>query len=372
MTSAEAYLESLSPWPEEFGLDRMHALLDRLGHPERRYPAIHVVGSNGKSTTARMIEALLAAEGLRVGTYLSPHVVTWAERIRIEGAEADLDALVARVRAAGVDDATQFEVLTAAALLAFSDAGVDVAVVEAGHGGRRDATNVLDASVVVLTNVSLEHTDVLGETREAIAREKLAVVRPGAAAVLGEVEWEVAAREAGAARVLVAHGNQGVAVAAASAFLGRAVDSGAADSASLPGRFEVVDTDPLEIWDGAHNPAGIRHLLERLPELDFVVVVSILADKDVDEMLRLLARAGRHFVATESDNTRALPAAGLAERAEPYFERVDAVPDPTAALLLARQSAGAGGVLVSGSLYLLASLRTVRSTRVPWGTLATG
>jgi dihydrofolate synthase / folylpolyglutamate synthase len=372
VTSAEAYLESLSPWPEEFGLGRMHALLDRLGHPERRYPAIHVVGSNGKSTTARMIEALLAAEGLQVGAYLSPHVIGWAERIRVAGEEADLDALVPRVRAAGVGDATQFEVLTAAALLAFADAHVDVAVVEAGLGGRLDATNVLQGPVVVLTNVSLEHTDVLGATRAAIAAEKLAVVRAGATVVLGEAEWEPAAREAGAGRVLLAHGNQGVAVAAASTFLDRPVDSGAADSASLPGRFEVVGTDPLEIWDGAHNPAGVRYLLERLPERDFVVVASILADKDVDEMLRLLARAGRHLVATESDNPRALPARELAKRADPYFERVDTVPDPVAALLSARKSAGLAGVVVTGSLYLLASLRTVRSTRVPWGTLATG
>jgi dihydrofolate synthase / folylpolyglutamate synthase len=372
VTSAEAYLESLSPWPEEFGLDRIHALLERLGHPERWYPAIHLVGSNGKSTTARMIEALLDAEGLRVGTYLSPHVVSWGERIRVGGTEADLDALIPRVRAAGVEDATQFEVLTAAALLAFADAKVDVAVVEAGLGGRLDATNVLDASVVVLTNVSLEHTDVLGATREAIAAEKLAVVRTGATVVLGEAEWEEATREGGAARVLVAHGNQGIAVAATSAFLGRAVDSGAADSASLPGRFEVVGTDPLEIWDGAHNPAGVRHLLERLPERDFVVVASILADKDVDEMLRLLARAGRLLVATQSDNARALPASELGRRAEPYFESVEVIPEPVAALLSARKSAGLAGVLVSGSLYLLASLRTVRSTRVPWGTLATG
>ncbi len=291
MTAAEVYLESLSPWPAEFGLGRMQELLERLGHPERRYPAIHVVGSNGKSTTARMTEALLAAEGT------SGRLVSLAARRplgRADPGRGSRRPTSSRrslgVREADVEGATQFEVLTAAALLAFADARVDVAVVEAGLGGRLDATNVLDAPVVVLTNVSLEHTDVLGSTREAIAREKLAVVREGATVVLGESEWEPAARQAGAARVLRAHGNRGVAVAAASAFLGRAVDSGAADTVSLPGRFEVVGTDPLEIWDGAHNPAGLRHLLELLPERRFVVVASILADKDVEEMLRLLAR----------------------------------------------------------------------------------
>jgi dihydrofolate synthase / folylpolyglutamate synthase len=372
VTSAETFLESLSPWPEEFGLGRMDALLDRLGHPERRYPAIHVVGSNGKSTTARMIEALLAAEGLRVGTYLSPHVVRWAERIRVGGEEADLDILISRVREARTEDATQFEVLTAAALLAFADGEVDVAVVEAGLGGRLDATNVLAAPVVVLTNVSLEHTDVLGSTREEIAREKLAVVREGATVVLGAAEWEGAAHGAGAARVLVAHGNAGVAVAAASAFLGRPVDSGAADTVSLPGRYEVVGTDPLEIWDGAHNPAALHHLLGLLPDRDFVVVASILADKDVDEMLRLLARVGSHLIATQSGNERALPAAELARRAEPYFKRIDVESEPSKAVRAARASEGRAGVLVTGSLYLLASINDVRPAHVPWGTLATG
>jgi dihydrofolate synthase / folylpolyglutamate synthase len=372
MTSVAAWLESLSPWPEEFGLGRMHVLLERLGNPERRYPAIHVVGSNGKSTTARMIEALLAAEGPRVGTYLSPHVIGWAERIRVGGEPADLEEVVARVREANVEGATQFEVLTAAALLAFAEGGVDAAVVEAGLGGRLDATNVLGAAVVVLTNVSLEHTDVLGSTREEIAREKLAVVPGGATVVLGESEWEGAAREAGAARVLSANGNAGVAAAAAGAFLGHPVDSGAAETVSLPGRMEVVGTDPLEIWDGAHNPAGLAHLLALLPDRDFVVVASILADKDVDEMLRLLAQAGRRLVATQSQNERALAADELARRAAPYFERVEAVPDPVAAILSARASEGREGVLVTGSLYLLASVNDVRSAHVPWDTLATG
>jgi dihydrofolate synthase/folylpolyglutamate synthase len=185
-SAAEAYLESLSPWPEEFGLERMHKLLERLGHPERRYPAVHVVGTNGKSTTASMTEALLRAQGLRVGTYLSPHVVSWRERIRVDGSEGNLDSLVDAVRNVGVDEATQFEVLTAAAFHGFAEVGVDVAVVEAGLGGRLDATNVLEAEVVVLTNIGLDHSEHLGSTREEIAAEKLAVVPEGATVVLGQ------------------------------------------------------------------------------------------------------------------------------------------------------------------------------------------
>src|SRR5438874_8856144 len=176
MPSQTEWIESLTPWPEEFGLDRMRALLAELGEPQRNYPSIHVVGTNGKSTAVRTIEELLAAEGLSVGAYLSPHVRGWSERIRVRGDEADIERAIERVRgAAEQQGATQFEVLTAAALAEFAAAGVDVAAVEAGLGGRLDATNVLDAPVVLLTNVSLEHTEVLGSTREEIAREKLAV-----------------------------------------------------------------------------------------------------------------------------------------------------------------------------------------------------
>ena len=176
MQSATRWVESLSPWPADgFGTERMRALLRELGDPQERFPAIDVVGTNGKSTTTRLTEALLLDAGLTVGAYLSPHVVRWSERIRVGGDEADFEAAVAAVRpAAERSGATQFETVTAAALLAFAEAGVDVAVVEAGLGGRHDATNVLQTRVVVLTSVALDHMDVLGETREAIAAEKLA------------------------------------------------------------------------------------------------------------------------------------------------------------------------------------------------------
>ncbi|HJS69899.1 MAG TPA: Mur ligase family protein, partial [Gaiellaceae bacterium] len=168
------WLESLSPWPEEFGLGRMRELLARLGNPQLGLRAIHVVGTNGKTTTTRMAEALLSAEGLRVGAYTSPHVVSWGERLRVGSAEADVEAALGRVRAEVESvGATQFEALTAAALAAFAAAGVDVAVVEAGLGGRFDATNVLRSPVQALTNVALDHTEHLGETREQIAEEKL-------------------------------------------------------------------------------------------------------------------------------------------------------------------------------------------------------
>ena len=347
-TSAVAWIESLSPWPPDgFGLDRMHDLLERLDHPERAFPAIHVVGTNGKSTATRAIAALLRAEGLRAGAYTSPHVSGWAERLDTDA--ETFERALARVRpAAEALKATQFEALTAAALAQFAADRVDVAVVEAGLGGRLDATNVLETRIVLLTNVGLEHTDVLGTTREEIAREKLAVVRPGATAVLGEPEWAYLVPEN---EVIL-----GGAREAAAAFLGRPIDLEV--EAALAGRLERRGN---EIRDGAHTPEAVEWLLERLPRLgDYVICASILADKDVDGMLARLAQAGDTFVATASSNPRALPADALARRARGRFSDVETVPDPTAALARARELAQARRpVLVTGSLYLLADLNSM-------------
>jgi dihydrofolate synthase / folylpolyglutamate synthase len=240
-------------------------------------------------------------------------------------------------------------VLTAAALLEFAEAGVDAAVVEAGLGGRHDATNVLDAPVVLLTNVALDHTDVLGETRQAIAAEKLAVVRPGAVAVLPDDEFAELLPEA---HVIV-----GGPIEAVEAFTGRRPAE--APLVALPGRLE--QRGDRELWDGAHNPDGVDWLLARLPETDYTVVASILRDKDVDGMLERLSRAGRRLVATTSTNPRALPADELGRRAERWFEAVDVELDPHDALARARERPP---VLVTGSLYLLTDLATREDLRV--------
>jgi dihydrofolate synthase/folylpolyglutamate synthase len=286
----------------------------------------------------------------------------------VRGEEADFDASIERVRSAPERiGATQFELLTAAALAEFAAAEVDVAAVEAGLGGRYDATNVLRSPVQVLTNVSLEHTEVLGTTREAIAVEKLAVVQPGATVVLTEPEWEELARANGAAAVVVAaRSNLAVALAAAEAFLGRPVD-GHVD-VRLPGRLERVSEDPLEIWDGAHNLGGVGYVLARLPSARYTLVASILADKDVEGMLAALSVLGDRFVATRSSSARALSAVDLSERAGRYFAEVEAVEEPAEAL--ARARAAGGPVLVTGSLYLLADLAKDESVR--WRTLARG
>jgi dihydrofolate synthase/folylpolyglutamate synthase len=208
---------------------------------------------------------------------------------------------------------------------------------------------VLDAHVVVLTNVALDHTEVLGETREEIAREKLAVVTPGSTVILGEPEWEPLAREQGAARVVHA-GDPGR--AAAEAFLGRELEGEVA--VAVPGRFELHGDD---VYAGAHNAAGVAWLVEQLPRTDYIVCAAILADKDARAMLAALAQVSRGFVATQTETERSLDAHELAELAREFFPAVESVADATAALDRARELAGPGGaVLVTGSLYLLRDL----------------
>jgi dihydrofolate synthase/folylpolyglutamate synthase len=337
MQSATDWLETLSPWPVEgFGTERMVELLGRLGEPQRSFRSVHVVGTKGKSTAARRIAATIG--GL---AYTSPHVSGWHERLQTNA--AGFERAVARVREDAVAvGATQFEVVTAAAFADFAARGVESAAIEAGLGGRHDATNVIDAPVVLLTNVALEHTEVLGGTREEIAAEKLAVAGAGATVVLPDEEFAplVPGRDV---RI-------GGAREAAEAFLGRPVAELA--EAALPGRLELRGD---EVRDGAHTPEAVDWLLERLPGPgDYVVVASILGDKDVDGILERLARAGRILVATRSSNERSLPAGEVAARARTWFQTVKTADDPRDALRLAR--ALGPRVLVTGSLYLLADL----------------
>ncbi len=398
LEDAEAHLLSLELFGMRFGLDRMRRLLTALGSPQERYPAIHVVGTNGKSSTVRMCAALLEAHGLHTGAFLSPHLTSFAERIRVGDADLAPDAFGAAVQraAAGAakvdrtlepgDRVTQFELVTAAALDELARQEVDVAVVEAGLGGRHDATNVLGAPVVVLTNVGLEHTRWLGPTVTDIAREKLAVVkqtRPpgdGVTLVLGLVdpEVEVLARETGA-RIVRAGGdgvppealtgyqrtNFSVAVAAARAHLGTLDPAKVADVAArvtVPGRMQIVGERPLTIYDGAHNPSGVAALAAALPEATggrpLVAVVSILDDKDAAGMLRALAGNTSGAVFTSTTNPRALSPATLASLwAQVGGGASEIAADPREAVRRAQELAGPdGAVLATGSIYLVADL----------------
>jgi dihydrofolate synthase/folylpolyglutamate synthase len=380
---AEEHLLSLELFGMRFGLERMRRLLTALGSPQERFEAVHVVGTNGKSSTVRMTAAILEAAGVRTGAYLSPHLTTFAERIRIGDSDLEPDAFGAAVQRAaaaaakvdrtlsGGERVTQFELLTAAAFAELARRDVEVAVVEAGLGGRWDATNVLGAPVVVLTNVGLEHTRWLGPTIPDIAREKLAVVRPGATLVLGERQDEVEplAAETGATIVRPApvesdlpgyqHHNFEVAATAGRALrpVGEDAVRAAAAHANVPGRLQVVDHDPLTLYDGAHNPSGVAALAEALPD-GVIAVMSILDDKDAAAMLRTLLPKCAGAVFTASTNPRALPPATLASLAAQLGgPPAETERDPRRAVERARELAGPrGSVVATGSIYLVADL----------------
>jgi dihydrofolate synthase/folylpolyglutamate synthase len=409
---AEAYLLDLELFGMRFGLDRMHKLMTVLGMPQRRFASIHVVGSNGKSSTVRMIAAVLERHGLRTGTYTSPHLRSFAERIEV-GEEpvpdSDFAAAVTRVahaaalvnRTAAPDDrVTQFEALTAAAYHELARRGVEVAVVEAGLGGRWDATNVIPSKVQVVTSIGLEHTRWLGPTLADIASEKLDVVRDHATVVVGPLpaEAEAVAEQVAAERhATLVHApldvgpvpgralgrfqrqNFAVARAAAEAFLGsldeRAVAAAAAEVV-VAGRLELVSGNPegggpLVFHDGAHNPAGAEALAEALPEVvgdrRLVAVIGVLDDKDAAAMLSAILPLADAAVFTRTSNPRSLPPATLeALAAQVGGPPSECVADPRAALERARELAGPGGaVIATGSIYLIADLvREPTATRV--------
>ncbi|MEX1140808.1 MAG: cyanophycin synthetase [Thermoleophilaceae bacterium] len=404
---AEEHLLGLELFGMRFGVDRMHRLTTALGMPQRRFAQIHVVGSNGKSSTVRFAAAILERHGLRTGSYTSPHLRRFRERIEVGEEPVSARRFAAAVervagaaelvdRAAGAEDdrITQFEALTAAAFHELAARDVEVAVVEAGLGGRYDATNVIPSRVQVLTGVGLEHTRWLGPTIADIAAEKLAVVRdhatlvvapdlhPEARTVAERVAAErharllvapaATAQMSGEALELRAHGgfqrrNFALARTAAEALLGRPLDERAVRRAAaetrIPGRMDVVSESPLTIYDGAHNPAGAAALAAAVPELvrdraPVVLVVSVLDDKDAAEMLAELMPLADAVVATRCSNPRALPPATLAALAAKLGDvEAEIVAAPQAAVGRARELAGAAGaVLATGSIYLVADL----------------
>jgi dihydrofolate synthase/folylpolyglutamate synthase len=387
-----------------FGLDRMHRMMTVLGSPERSFDSIHVVGTNGKSSTTRMISAILERHGLRTGCYLSPHLMSYSERVQIAERDVETHAFAAAIaRAAWAaervnrtlaedDHVTQFELLTAAAFWELARRGAQVVVVEAGLGGRYDATNVIDSKVAVLTNVGLEHTRWLGPTLLDIATEKLAVLGEESVLALGsQLQPEVlalarrVAAERGAKLLLAdaasatlqmgARGsfqreNFALARLAAESYLQRvgiAVSEQAVQDAAIstlvPGRMQVIGDDPLTVVDGAHNPAAVAALVESLPELldgrPLALVLGVLEDKDAASMLRGLLPLCEQAWFTAPPSQRALSPATLQSLAGQLgFEQCACEPQPARALVAARTWARARGaaVLASGSVYLIGDL----------------
>ncbi|HEU4568020.1 MAG TPA: folylpolyglutamate synthase/dihydrofolate synthase family protein [Marmoricola sp.] len=437
---AETYAEVedalLSRWPEtrlDPTLDRIEEFTDLLGRPQDAYPVIHLTGTNGKTSTARMIEALLLALGLRTGRFTSPHLESMTERISVDGEPLTEEAFVRAFNDVApythVVDAEHehplsfFETIVGMAYAAFADAPIDAAVVEVGMGGTWDATNVVDATVAVLTPVAIDHAHYLGDTPGLIAREKVGIVKPGATVVTAVQPADVAqvlverCAEVGAtiareglefgvrSRVPAVGGqmmslqglrgeydevflplfgphqaqNAALALAAVEAFIGgteplsEEVVKEAFAQATSPGRLEVVRRSPTIVLDAAHNPAGAAATVEALQDSftfsPLIGVVGVMADKDVEGVLAAFEPVFAHVVCTQNSTHRAMPAAELAEVARGVFgvDRVTSTPSLAEAIDQAAALAEAGGVfgegIGSGGVLVTGSVVTVGEAR---------
>ena len=382
----------------------MQRLCSLLGMPQRRFASVHVVGTNGKSSTTRFIARLVARGGQqKAGAYLSPHITSWRERIEIGGEPIDPDffvsvleqaeqASVAADRAAGEGEGpvTQYELLTAAAFCAFAESGVEVAAIEAGLGGRLDATNVLPSKVTVLTSVGLDHTEWLGDTVAEIAAEKLAVLRDHSILITGpdpsswvepvverfvverHARW-VIAEPAGPGRLPpFQRRNFGLAIAAAEALVGdvsETVRELESEEMLIRGRLEVHEGEPPLVLDAAHNPDAARALAEALSGpgkgAPLVCCLAVLDDKDASGIIEALAGVCGEFVCTEipeeqmkgsgRPGAKCVPANDLADLCVSFGVVAEAVFDPSAAISRAKELAidKQGVAVVTGSHYLL-------------------
>jgi dihydrofolate synthase/folylpolyglutamate synthase len=400
---------------EGLTLDHMARLAHVLGDPQAAFPVIHITGTNGKGSVARMITALLVESGLSVGTYSSPHLVELNERMAWNGepiSDHDLADAISEVAAveplSGVTP-SWFELVTAAALSWFAKVAVDVAVIEVGLLGRFDATNIVDADVAVITNIGFDHTDGVGDWRRAIASEKAGIIKPGSFLVLGEPDedltslflaeqprqrWtrdvdfaiDVDLPAVGGRLVdlrtpngvlheiyLPVHGahqaaNASIALAAVEAFFGRALEPEVVEAAfaglTIPGRLEVVGRAPLVLVDGAHNPSGAEAVAESL-EHDFEVagrrllVVGMLEGRDPTAMLEAFDLGRYDLVITcTPDSPRAVAAADLAAAAVGLGAEIEIEPDVATAVDRARQISGEDDlILITGSLYVVGAAR---------------
>jgi dihydrofolate synthase / folylpolyglutamate synthase len=384
------------------GLERVERLLSLMGEPQRRLRIAQVVGTNGKGTTAVALAAALEAAGVSAGVYLSPHVLSYTERVMVRGRYVSEERFAAAMgEVIDLSDesgvaASQFELLTAGALKLFADDGLSWAVLEAGLGARHDATTAADPEVVVLTNVSLDHTEYLGETVEEISAEKLASVSAGATLILGTDDPRVVALarercdDVGARLVESVPGakvegsisptflppyaarDAWLGLRAAEVLLGREVshkerlDSAVMVAGALPGRFEAHEVAGVPVVvDGGHNPAGVEAALEGVRaaygERPLAVVFGALRDKDVLRMLTGLQSEARFLVLTRPEGDRGADPAGI-EREHGLTDRegrrILVSEDTVEALELAIGEAkeSAGVVLVTGSLYTVAPI----------------
>ena len=433
--------ELAAKWPEtkiDPSLERITALMDILGQPQRSYPSIHITGTNGKTSTARMIEQLLRTFELRTGRYTSPHVESITERISLDGEPIspelfvrtyeDIKPYIAMVDAQQPIPMSFFEVVTAMAYACFADAPVDVAVVEVGIGGTWDATNVIDAVVSVITPISLDHTDRLGDTHAAIAGEKSGIIKKGGLAVVAQqpldaaevvlrraveidatvaregMEFGVLRRDLAVGGQLVTlrgiggheyedvfiplHGahqaqNAAIALAAVEGFFGvGAAHAGSLDidkvraafaGVSSPGRLEVVRRSPTIVLDAAHNPGGARVTADAIGEsFGFTRLVGVFSpsgDKDVTGVLEALEPVLAEIVVTQNSTQRALDVDRLAEVAVEVFgaDRVHVEPRLDDAIDAAVTLAEEEGDLGGAGVLITGSIITIGEARILLG-----
>ncbi|HVP66905.1 MAG TPA: cyanophycin synthetase [Anaeromyxobacteraceae bacterium] len=393
----KAYLDSLQPLAMRFGLERMERALAGLGRPDRTFPILHVAGTNGKGSTCAMAAAALKAAGHRVGLYTSPHLVRFHERIQVDGQPIPDEVLAARIeevrRACPWHDTgdpaerlTYFEFATLLGLLHFAREGVGVAVVEVGLGGRFDATNAVVPRVAAVSRIGLDHVQLLGNTLDAIAREKAGIFKRGVPAVVAAAqapEALAALRDEARRRLAPFHvadegwpgalglrgphqrGNAALAAAALRLLDASGVRVGeecvrqGLAEARWPGRLEEVAGVVL---DGAHNPDGAAALAAALPVLypgqPVELVFGVLADKDHEGMLRALGPAVRRIHLVAPDSPRARPPSGYRDLAARHCDAVDVHDACLAAIACAKDAAADGAaVCVAGSLYLVGEAR---------------
>jgi dihydrofolate synthase/folylpolyglutamate synthase len=429
-SEAIAYLHSLTDYekmrierytPETFGLARVKKLVADLGDPHMSFPSVHIAGTRGKGSTAAMCEACLRAAGYRTGFYISPHLHTFRERIQVNREEIsreDVVALVEEIRpfVERTPEITTFEAITAMGFLYLARAGVDVAVVEVGLGGRLDATNILTPEVSVITSLSLEHTYLLGDTLDKIAYEKAGIVKPAVPAVTApqqdeaRIVLETVCRERGApltkigrdwkyeagpadldgqafsirrladdeskldgdywTPLLGRHQLENAACAiAAIDILGQKGFNVSAEAVreglrtvQWPGRMEILSREPLVVIDCAHNPYAARVLRKALdewfPDKRWVLVYGASVDKDISGVLTTLLPISDYVIVTRSDHPRAAAPARLADIVASVGGGAEISTNPTKALQRALDVMNPGnGLLVTGSIFLAADVR---------------
>ena len=420
MDYAEAlkYIEGVSWLGVRPGLERVRALLERLGEPQRELKFVHVAGTNGKGSASALMAAALTAAGYKTGLYTSPHLLRFNERMRLDGEEigdgelAELIGGLAEAARGLEEPCTEFELVTAAALLWFARRRADLVVLETGMGGRLDATNVIPRpECAVIMNIGLDHTAVLGDTVEAIASEKAGIFKGGAAVSYAQEPGVAAVLRAAAARtgtelrfadfslieplgsslegqnfrfaggeysirLLGRHQlrNAATALTALAALRERgwvlpeeAVRRGFA-GAAWPARFELVSRSPLFVVDGGHNPQCVRAtagaIREYMPGGRCVLLMGVLADKDWRGMLDILAPVAEGFVCATPDSERALPAGELAAELRRRGLRAEDGGEIPRAVERARELAGPAGAVCSvGSLYMAGAVRACLGLR---------